>query len=101
MRIAFVFLLLVATAHAQSTTTGAIQGVVRDVETELPLPGVMVSVGGQVAVTDENGAFKITELLPGKYDIAYEFDTASAVRSGVPHPSLRSAPTTEAKLAVS
>src|SRR6478735_510355 len=83
MRIVVVLMLLVGLAHAQSTTTGAIQGVVRDKDTELPLAAVSVTVGGQTAITDENGAYKITELLPGKYDIAYEFDTATAVRSGV------------------
>jgi outer membrane receptor protein involved in Fe transport len=72
-----------ATAHAQSITTGAVQGRITDAQTGEPLGGVTVTVGSQVAITDEDGAFKITELIPGTYDVEIEFDTTKAVRSGV------------------
>ena len=78
------FLVLgLATARAQSITTGAVQGRVTDAQTELPLAGVTVIVGSQVAITDEDGTFKITDLLPGTYDVQLVFDTATVVRRGV------------------
>ena len=57
-------------AHAQSVTTGAIQGRVTDKATEEPLAGVTVWAIGptgepQTAITDEDGTYKITELPPG------------------------------------
>src|SRR4051812_16145330 len=87
MRVALlVFGLLVAwvgTAAAQSMTTGAIQGVVRDKESGEVLPGVTVTIGNQWAVTDGDGAYKITEVLPGTYDIEFAFEKTSVVRSNV------------------
>jgi outer membrane receptor protein involved in Fe transport len=73
----------VATAHAQSTTTGAVQGRVTDADTGEALGGVTVTIGSQIAITDENGTFKITELIPGKYDVEIAFDTTSAIHRGV------------------
>ena len=70
-------------AHAQSITTGAVQGVVTDAETDEPLGGVTVTIGSQVTITDEDGSYKITELIPGTYDVEFSFDTTSAVRRGV------------------
>jgi hypothetical protein len=70
-------------AAAQSLTTGAIQGVVKDVETDQPLPGVTVTVGNQVAFTDGNGNYKITEVLPGTYDVVFTFEEASSTKTGV------------------
>jgi outer membrane receptor protein involved in Fe transport len=72
-----------ATAHAQSTTTGAVQGRVTDADTGEALGGVTVTIGSQIAITDEDGNFKITELIPGKYDVEIAFDTTSAVHRGV------------------
>jgi len=72
-----------ATASAQSITTGAVQGRVTDKETGEALAGVTVTIASQVAITDENGAYKITELIPGLYDIEFTFDTTTAVRRGV------------------
>ena len=70
-------------AHAQSTTTGAVQGRVTDADSGEPLGGVTVTIGSQIAITDADGSFKITELLPGKYDVELAFDTTSATRKGV------------------
>ncbi len=86
MRIAAWCLFLVlafAAAHAQSITTGAVQGRVTDAESNDPLAGVTVTIGSQTAITDDNGDYKITELLPGMYDVEFAFDTTTAVRRGV------------------
>jgi outer membrane receptor protein involved in Fe transport len=74
---------LSSAAFAQSLTTGAIQGRVTDKESEEPLPFVTVTVGSQSVTTDEDGNYKITDLLPGKYDVAFEFDTTSGTRTGI------------------
>ncbi|HEY5951935.1 MAG TPA: TonB-dependent receptor [Kofleriaceae bacterium] len=73
----------VSTARAQSITTGAVQGRVTDAETGEPLGGVTVTIGSQITITDEDGAYKISELIPGNYDIEFAFDTTTAVRRGV------------------
>ena len=86
MRIAVTCLLLVlgiSIAHAQSITTGAVEGAIKDKETGEALGGVTITIGSQVAITDEEGRFKITDLLPGTYDIEIAFDTTTAVRRGV------------------
>ncbi|MFN0249243.1 MAG: TonB-dependent receptor domain-containing protein [Kofleriaceae bacterium] len=67
-----------ASAYAQSSTTGAIQGVVTDVATGEALGGVTVVVtsegtAAQTAITDERGAYKITELAPGQYLVTFYF----------------------------
>ncbi len=66
-----------STAHAQSSTTGAIQGVVKDKSTGEALPGVFVTVVSANqkvdALTDENGFYKITELRPGTFSVTFFF----------------------------
>jgi hypothetical protein len=64
-------------ALAQSATTGAIAGVVRDT-TGAVLPGVTVEAASpaliekvRVAVTDEQGNYKIIELRPGTYSVTF------------------------------
>ncbi|HUS28947.1 MAG TPA: carboxypeptidase regulatory-like domain-containing protein, partial [Kofleriaceae bacterium] len=87
MRVALLLCVLLAfaprNASAQSLTTGAIQGVVKDAESGEPLPGVEVWIGGQFTTTDGDGAYKITEVLPGTYDIVFKFEAASVTKSGV------------------
>jgi hypothetical protein len=62
---------------AQSTTTGAILGRVVDADTGESLAGVTVVVtspalqGTQTAISDENGAYKITGLPPGSYLVTF------------------------------
>ncbi len=64
-------------AAAQSTTTGAILGRVVDADTGENLAGVTVVVtspalqGTQTAISDENGAYKITGLPPGSYLVTF------------------------------
>jgi hypothetical protein len=76
-------LLLADSALGQSLTTGAIQGRVTDKESGEGLPGVTVSAGSQITITDEDGAYKLSDLVPGRYVIELAFDTATTTRSGV------------------
>src|SRR4030095_15047544 len=77
VRFGFVCLLmfaLFAVAMAQSTTTGAIGGVVSNPNKEV-VSGASVSVRNvgtnkeDVATTDDSGRFKITNLQPGVYSV--------------------------------
>jgi len=70
--------LVPARALAQSSTTGAIQGVITDATSGDALAGVTVvatSEGNatQTAITDEKGAYKITELAPGEYLVTFYY----------------------------
>ncbi len=64
-------------AWAQSATTGAIAGTVRDT-TGAVLPGVTVEVASpaliekvRLAITDDQGNYKIGELRPGTYSVTF------------------------------
>ena len=78
-----------ATARAQSSTTGAVQGVVTDEKTGEKLPGVTVIATSpalaqtQTAITDENGFYKITELPPGDYLVTFYYADITLERSGI------------------
>ncbi len=72
-----VLALLPALAEAQSSTTGAIAGVVKDTSGAV-LPGVTVEASSPAliekvrsAVTDGQGNYKIFELRPGTYTVAF------------------------------
>ncbi len=65
-------------AWAQSSTTGAIQGVVSDAQSGDALAGVTIVVTSegtttQTALTDDKGAYKITELPPGEYLVTFYY----------------------------
>jgi uncharacterized surface anchored protein len=71
---------------AQSTTTGAIGGVVQNPNKEV-VPGATVKVRNtetnkeDAATTDDTGRFKVSNLQPGKYAItidAFRFHPADA-----------------------
>src|SRR3569623_2544189 len=84
MRLAFCLIAALATvSYAQSITTGAVEGVVTDEHTHEPRPGVCVTIGGQNGGTDEHGAYKVTEITPGTYDVVFDMDTTRAVHKGV------------------
>jgi hypothetical protein len=77
-----------SSAYAQSITTGAVQGRVTDTATAEPLAGVtVVAVGAspepQSALTDEDGTYKITELLPGEYTVSFYVGDLTVTRSNV------------------
>ena len=71
------FLLLPVLAGAQSATTGAIVGVVKDT-TGAVLPGVTVEASSPAliekvrsVVTDSGGQYKIVDLRPGTYSVTF------------------------------
>jgi hypothetical protein len=76
-------------AHAQSATTGAVQGVVTDSKTGEKLVGVTVTVSStslqspQTAITDGNGFYKISELPPGQYLVTFYYLDLTVERNGV------------------
>ncbi|MDB4958313.1 MAG: TonB-dependent receptor plug [Myxococcales bacterium] len=80
---------MLSTAHAQSTTTGAIQGVVTDKATGEPLAGVTVVVTSpglsqtQTQITDEKGTYKITDLPPGDFLVTFYYADITVEQSGV------------------
>ena len=78
-------------AWAQSATTGAIAGEVRDT-TGAVLPGVTVEASSpaliekvRTVVTDDQGRYQIVELRPGRYmvtfTLGYSIRTTSGTRS--------------------
>src|ERR687891_164559 len=80
------FLLLPATAWAQSATTGAIAGVVRD-STGAVLPGVTVEAASpaliekvRTVISDGEGRYQIVDLRPGTYTITFSLAGFSTVR---------------------
>src|SRR5688572_18729284 len=76
-------------AAAQSSTHGAIQGVVTDSATGEKLVGVTITVtstslqGAQTAITDADGFYKISELPPGDYLVTFYYLDLKMERSGV------------------
>jgi hypothetical protein len=76
-------------AHAQSTTTGAVQGTVKEESNGESLVGVTIVAsssalqGTQTAITDENGFYRITNLPPGDYIITFYYADLEVRRSGV------------------
>jgi hypothetical protein len=83
--LALVVLLWSTLVFAQSATTGAIYGVITDVESGEALPGVTVIVSSegtvaQTALTDEKGAYKVSELPPGEYLVTMYYLDATVER---------------------
>ena len=79
-------LLCPAMAGAQSATTGAIAGVVRDASGAV-LPGVTVEAASPAliekvrsVVADDTGTYKIIELRPGVYTVTFTLPGFSTVR---------------------
>src|SRR5690349_20400826 len=75
-----------AVAAAQSGTTGAIAGQVRDV-TGAVLPGVAVEASSPVLIektrtvtTDEQGQYKVVDLRPGTYTVTFSLPGFSTVK---------------------
>ena len=82
----FLVLLAASTAAAQSATTGAIAGRTLDKVTGEVLPGVTIVISStamqepQTVITDADGAYKVSDLLPGDYTITFYADKATVVR---------------------
>ena len=72
--VAFLVLTFSAIAFGQSTTTGAIGGVVSNPNREV-VPGASVTVKNtgtnkeDTATTDDQGRFRVVSLEPGRYDV--------------------------------
>src|SRR5262245_10320929 len=92
---AIVFLAIVLGAMpggvwAQSATSGAIAGVVKDASVAV-LPGVTVEVASpaliekvRTAITDGQGNYKITDLRPGTYSVTFKLQGfATLKREGI------------------
>jgi len=81
--------LFASDAFAQSSTTGAIRGRVSDKDTGEPLAGVAVAVvspnlmESQSALTDEGGAYKITNLPPGPYTVNFYYLEVTTQRTNI------------------
>ena len=80
------FLLLPATTWAQSATTGAIAGVIRDA-TGAVLPGVTVEAASpaliekvRTVISDGEGRYQIVELRPGAYIVTFMLTGFNTVR---------------------
>src|SRR5262245_46509436 len=81
-----VVLLIAVSASAQSATTGAIAGVARD-STGAVLPGVTVEASSpaliekvRTVVTDSQGNYKIVDLRPGTYTVAFSLSGFSTFK---------------------
>src|SRR6476620_3754576 len=79
---------IASSASAQAVTTGAVQGRVLDKATQEPLVGVTVVATGaspepQSTLTEEDGTYKITELLPGDYIVTFFVGDITIARPGV------------------
>ena len=77
---------LPGTAWAQSATTGAIAGEVRDA-TGAILPGVTVEASSPAliektrsVITDDQGRYQIVELRPGRYEVTFTLTGFTTVR---------------------
>jgi hypothetical protein len=76
-------------AHGQSATAGAVQGVVTDAATGQVMTGVTavatspVLQGTQSALTDANGFYKITNLPPGVYVVAFYYASITVKRTDI------------------
>jgi hypothetical protein len=76
--------------HAQSATSGAIQGVVTDAATGEALAGVTVVVtspslqGAQTTFTDDAGQYKVTNLPPGLYQVNFYYADVTVRRTAIP-----------------
>src|SRR5215831_6649619 len=77
---------LPSVAAAQSSTTGAIAGTVRDT-TGAVLPGVSVEASSpaliekvRIGVTDSNGNYKIVDLRPGVYNVTFSLTGFGTVK---------------------
>ena len=74
-------------AAAQGITTGAIFGTVSDKKTHEAVAGVtVVATGGrttETAITEEDGTFRFTGLVPGNYTVTFYYAEISASQAGV------------------
>ena len=81
--------LIASSASAQDRMTGAVRGVIEDQATGEPVAGAVVVVaspalqGMQEEITDGSGAYFISNLPPGTYQMTIYFSSAETRRSNV------------------
>lgn len=81
--------MLGGTAHAQSSTAGAIQGAVKDSSSGDSMIGVTVVATSralqqpQTALTDGRGGYKLTNLPPGVYVVKYYYGETTVTRNRI------------------
>jgi hypothetical protein len=84
-----VTILLAAPAAAQDAATGTIRGTVVDRSTGEPAPGATIVAtspglaGEQVVISDEAGAYVISNLPPGTYELTVYYGDLTVKRGGV------------------
>jgi outer membrane receptor protein involved in Fe transport len=87
--VAFALALGVQTAFAQTSTTGAVRGIVKDAATGEPVVGATVVAtspalqGQQAEITDGSGSYNLSNLPPGTYEVTVYFSEARFSRSNV------------------
>ncbi|MCB9562129.1 MAG: TonB-dependent receptor [Kofleriaceae bacterium] len=76
-------------ALAQSSTSGAVRGVIKDKASKEPVIGATVVIQGpalqgqQAEITDENGSYTIQSLPPGQYTITVFYNEAQFSRPNI------------------
>src|SRR5262245_13153746 len=84
---AFFVLAASGRARAQTASTGALTGRVVDASTGRPVVGVTVVAqgphGDQADLTDADGIYNITDLLPGNYVVRFYFANVKVERPNV------------------
>ena len=87
--LALVGLLSATTAYAQTSTTGAVQGVVTDEATGAPMLLVTVVAassvlqGQQSEFTDASGQYFLSNLPPGNYSLVFIYGDAKVRRENI------------------
>ena len=56
---------------AEAAQTGVVEGIILDRSTNLPIPDILVSAGGQLTFSDANGAFSIEGLSSGVHNLVF------------------------------
>lgn len=78
-----------AAVTVPSADAGVVRGQVLDVNNAQPLANVVIAatsdalIGTQTAITDDNGAYSIGQLPPGRYTITYYYENSQFAAQGV------------------
>lgn len=93
----------IATAHAQSAATGALEGTVKD-DTGAALAGVDVTLTNpatdqvQKTVTDEQGSYRFSLLPPASYEVLFSISGFRTARMGSVVVNVSEVPSLEARM---
>jgi hypothetical protein len=78
-QLAWALVLAGGVARAEPGVTGAIEGRVVDAATGRGIAGVEVTIARAHAISDEDGMYRITQVLPGTYDVTFDDAAGHAV----------------------